>query len=140
MNMLAQSVGKFSACLVMAFCLSPAFAQEATPAKPIVFLDEVVEGMPVSSTQEIRVLTATFAPRQRTVFHTHRFPVTVYVLDGEFGLDVEGQAPARQAAGTTFVEPPNARMTGYNTSSDRPLSVLIFYVSDPETPFLDPIM
>lgn len=85
-------------------------------------------------------MTATFEPGQRTLFHTHRFPVTVYVLDGEFGLDIEGQTPVRHTTGATFVEQPNARMTGYNSSSDKPLSVLIFYVSDPETPFLDPVM
>ena len=103
-------------------------------------LDQIVEEMPVSAAQEVRVLTATFEPGQRTVFHTHRFPVTVYVINGEFTLDIEGQAPVRHTTGDAFVEPPNAKMTGYNSSSDQSLNVLIFYVSDPETPFLDPVM
>jgi hypothetical protein len=28
-------------------------------------------------------------------------------------------------------------MTGYNRSATEPLRVIIFYVSDPDTPFLD---
>jgi hypothetical protein len=42
-------------------------------------------------------------------------------------------------AGQAMVEPPNVRMTGFNRSATEPMRVLIFYVSDPETPFLDPI-
>jgi hypothetical protein len=36
--------------------------------------------------------------------------------------------------------PPNVKMTGYNNSSStEPLRLVVFYVSDPGTPFLDPI-
>jgi len=36
-----------------------------------------------------------------------------------------------------MVEPPGARMAGYNRAAE-PLRVVIFYVSDPDTPFFDP--
>jgi quercetin dioxygenase-like cupin family protein len=55
-------------------------------AKPNIVLNKVVQGMPHDSAQEIRVLTASFKPGDQTVFHTHRFPVTVYVLEGAFTL------------------------------------------------------
>jgi hypothetical protein len=42
-------------------------------------------------------------------------------------------------AGQAMLEPPNVRMTGYNRSDSEPLRVVIFYVSDPDKPFLDPI-
>ena len=42
-------------------------------------------------------------------------------------------------AGKAYVEPPNVKMTGYNRSATEPLKVVIFYVSDPATPFLDPV-
>jgi hypothetical protein len=35
--------------------------------------------------------------------------------------------------------PPNVKMTGYNNSSTDPLRLIVFYVSDPGMPFLDPI-
>lgn len=83
-------------------------------------------------------MTATIAPGQATVHHTHRFPVTVYMLEGAFTLEVEGRPPVTVKAGQSMVEPPNAKMTGYNKSATEPVRLVIFYVSDPDTPFLDP--
>lgn len=40
---------------------------------------------------------------------------------------------------SAMVEPPHVEMTGYNRSSTEPLRVVIFYVSDPDAPFLDPV-
>ena len=94
--------------------------------------------MPKSDTQEVRVLTASFKPGDKTMFHTHRSPVTVYVLEGQFTLDLEGREPVVISAGQAYVEPPGVKMTGYNRSATEPLRVVIFYVSEPGTPFLDP--
>jgi len=112
-------------------------AQEPGLARPNVVAKAVVAGMPKGDKQEVSVLTATFKPGDRTVFHSHRFPVTVYVLEGAFTLDLEGQAPVIVKAGEAYVEPPNVRMTGYNRSTTDGLKVVIFYVGDPATPFLD---
>jgi quercetin dioxygenase-like cupin family protein len=114
----------------------PAAAQ---PARPDLVLRETVEGMPRGARQEVQVLTASIAPGQSTVFHTHRFPVTVYMLEGTFTLEMEGRAPISLRAGQSFVEPPNVRMTGHNRSASEPIRLVIFYVGDPGTPFLDPI-
>ena len=116
--------------------ITPALAQEI--AKPNL-LREVVQGMPKSDRQEVRVLTATIQPGGKTPFHTHRFPVTVYILEGAFTLELEGRPPAVVKAGQSFVEPPNVKMTGYNKSASEPMRVLIFYVSDADTPFLDEV-
>ena len=106
-------------------------------AKPHLALREAVDGMPTASKQEVRVLTATFEPGDRTVTHTHRFPVTVYVLEGAFTLELQGREPITVAAGEAFVEPPRVKMTGYNLSAKERTRVVIFYVSAPDTPFLD---
>ena len=76
-------------------------------------------------------------PGGKTPFHTHRFPVTVYILEGTFTLELEGRPPVVLKAGESFVEPPNVKMTGYNKSTTDPMRVVIFYVGDPNTPFLD---
>jgi quercetin dioxygenase-like cupin family protein len=125
--------------LALAVALAPiaALAQDANLAKPTLLKKEVVQGMPRGEKQEITVLTATFKPGDRTVFHTHRFPVTVYVTSGTFTLDLEGQPTVTVRAGEAYVEPPNVKMTGYNRSTTEELKVLIFYVGDPDTPFLD---
>jgi len=113
--------------------LASASAQQKTK------LNELVAGMPQGEKQQIRVLTATLDPGDKTVFHTHRFPVTLYVLKGAFTLELEGRSPITIKAGDAILEPPNVRMTGYNRSTTEPMRVVTFYVSDPDTPFLDPL-
>jgi quercetin dioxygenase-like cupin family protein len=117
----------------------PTFVYSQEVARPGLVAQQLVEGMPRGEKQEIRVLTASFKPGDRTVFHTHRFPVTVYILEGAFTLEMEGRAPVTVKAGQAFVEPPNVKMTGYNRSTTDAIRLVIFYVSDPDTPFLDPI-
>jgi quercetin dioxygenase-like cupin family protein len=116
---------------------APATAQESGLARPQLLLKQVVEGMPKGEKQEVSVLTATFKPGDRTVFHTHRFPVAVYVVEGAFTLELEGRAPVTLKAGEAMMEPPNVKMTGFNRSASEPLKVAIFYVAEPGAPFLD---
>ena len=106
-------------------------------AKPNMVLQQVVEGLPKDDKQTVRVMTATFKPGDKTVYHTHRFPVTVYVLEGTFTLELDGRPPLNVKAGEAMVEPPNVAMTGYNRSATEPTKVVIFYVSANDTPFLD---
>jgi quercetin dioxygenase-like cupin family protein len=119
---------------LLAIAAFPAVAQDE---RPQLLLRESVQGMPTGGTQEVRVLTATIKPGDQTPFHTHRFPVTVYVLEGAFTLEMAGRAPITLRAGQAMVEPPHVAMTGYNRSATEPLRVVIFYTSDPDTPFLD---
>lgn len=118
---------------------SLATAQEQGVIKPQLLLKEIVQGMPKGERQEVRVLTASFQRGDKTMFHTHRFPVTVYVLEGTFTLEMEGRKPVTVNAGQAMVMPPHVKMTGYNRSSAESLRMVIFSVSDPNTPFLDPI-
>ncbi|MDI1265163.1 MAG: hypothetical protein PS018_18085, partial [bacterium] len=60
-------------------------------AKPNMVLQQIVEGLPKDDKQTVRVMTATFQPGDKTVHHTHRFPVSVYVLEGAFTLDLDGR-------------------------------------------------
>ena len=127
------------ALTLVGLILPPALAaQEKGPAKPPPpLLKEIVQGMPRGEQQEIRVIMATLKAGEATPFHTHRFPVTVYVLEGTFTLELEGRAPIIAKAGQAIVEPPKVKMTGYNRGTE-PMRVVIFYVSDPDTPFLEP--
>jgi quercetin dioxygenase-like cupin family protein len=105
-------------------------------ARPNMVLQQVVEGLPTDDKQTVRVMTATFKPGDKTVYHTHRFPVTVYVLEGAFTLELEGRPPLTVKAGEAMVEPPKVPMTGYNRAATE-TKVVIFYVSTNDTPFLD---
>jgi quercetin dioxygenase-like cupin family protein len=129
--------------LLAGLCVSnPALAQQhgaGAPniTKPNMVLQQVVEGLPTDDKQTVRVMTATFKPGDKTVYHTHRFPVTVYVLEGAFTLELDGRPPLTVKAGEAMVEPPKVAMTGYNRSATETTRVVIFYVSANDTPFLD---
>ena len=84
------------------------------------------------------MLFATLEPGDCTPYHSHRFPVTVYILEGAFTLDLDGREPVTVRAGEVFIEPPHVRMTGRNLSAEEATRMVIFYVSDPDTPFANP--
>ena len=128
-----------SIVLIMIFVSLTSMAQDKHIIKPQTVISEIVEGMPKGEKQQVRVLTATFQPRDQTLFHTHRFPVTVYVLEGAFTLEKEGRQPVTVKTGEAMLMPPNVKMTGYNKSATERLRLVVFYVSDPDTPFLDAI-
>ncbi|MBR0752447.1 cupin domain-containing protein [Bradyrhizobium jicamae] len=125
------------AAALVATLMTPAMAQQSGIARPTLVLEQVVEGLPRDEKQTVRVMTASFKPGDKTVYHTHRFPVTVYVLEGAFTLELDGRAPIVVKAGESLVEPPGIAMTGYNRSSSEITQVVIFYVSANDTPFLD---
>src|SRR5947199_1634281 len=114
-------------------------AQEQGVVKPQLLLSEIVQGMPKGEKQEVRVLTANFQPHDKTLFHTHRFPVTVYVLEGAFTLEMEGREPVTVKAGQAITMPAHVKMTGYNRSNTEQLRLVTFNVSDPGTPYLEPV-
>ena len=66
---------------------------------------EVVAGLPRSAEQEVRVLFATLLPGDATPHHSHRFPVTVYMIEGVFTLELDHREPVVIKAGQAFVEP-----------------------------------
>jgi quercetin dioxygenase-like cupin family protein len=129
---------RFGLVFVICFLSLIALAQERTVVTPQLLLSEIVQGMPKGERQEVRVLIASFRPGDQTMFHTHRFPVTVYVLEGAFTLEMEGREAVTVKADRAIVMPPQVRMTGYNRSSTKQLRLVIFSVSDPDNPFLDP--
>lgn len=126
-----------AACVALAGSIFATSAPGQELARPNLVLQEIVQGLPRGDRQEVRVLTADIQPGSRTPFHSHRFPVTVYILEGAFTLELEGRPAVVVKAGESFVEPPHVNMTGYNRSTTEPLRIVIFYVSDPDTPFLD---
>jgi quercetin dioxygenase-like cupin family protein len=130
---------KWTATVVAIVASALASGDAVGQARPEPTLREIVTGMPRGERQEVRVLTATIKPGDKTLFHTHRFPVTVYMLEGAFTLEMEGRPPVTIKAGQAMVEPPNVKMTGHNRSATDPIRLVIFYVSDPDTPFFDPV-
>ena len=135
MNIHASGIIQATVIFALTSWLTHAQAQDT--ARPNLVMIKAVSGMPSSDRQEVRVFTANFQPGAKTVYHTHRFPVTVYILEGAFTLELENRPPIVVKAGEAFIEPPNVKMTGYNRSTTEALRLVIFYTSTPGTPFLD---
>lgn len=113
-------------------------AQDSGMAKLMPLHREVVTGLPRSVEQEVRVLFATLLPGDVTPYHSHRFPVTVYMIEGEFTLELDDRQPVAIKAGHAFVEPAGVNMTGHNRG-DTPARMALFYVCEPDAPFADPV-
>lgn len=113
-------------------------AQESGMAKLTPLHRETVEGMPTQLEQEVRVLFSTLLPGDVTPHHSHRYPMTVYMLEGTFTLELEGREPVAIEPGKVFVEPAGINMTGFNRG-DVPARMVIYYVCAPDAPFADPV-
>jgi len=113
-------------------------AQESGMAKLTPLHREVIDGMPTETEQEIRVLFSTLLPGDVTPYHSHRYPVTVHMLEGTFTLELDGREPVVITAGEVFVEPAGIAMIGFN-KGDVPARMVIFYVCAPDAPFADPV-
>ena len=114
---------------------APAFAQDARPDAPL--LKEISSEFPKGDKLEARVMTATLQPGSTSPWHTHAAPVIVYVLDGEFTLELDGKPAITKKTGEAMLEPINVKMRAANRSN-APVKVLIVQVSDPDQPFLHP--
>lgn len=113
-------------------------AQDSGMAKLTPLHREVVRHMPQMAEQEVRVLFATLLPGDVTPYHSHRHPVTVYMLEGVFTLALDGRDPVDIAAGQVFVEPAGVDMTGSNKSA-APARMALFYVCELDAPFADAV-
>ena len=113
-------------------------AQDSGMAKLTPLHRERVAGLPRTAEQEVRVLSATLLPGDVTPYHSHRFPVTVYMLEGAFTLELDDREPVVIEPGQVYVEPAGINMTGRNTG-EIPARMALFYVCEPDAPFADPV-
>lgn len=113
-------------------------AQDSGMAKLMPLHREVVTGLPRSAEQEVRVLFATLLPGDVTPYHSHRFPVTVYMIEGIFTLELDDREEVTIEAGHAFVEPAGVNMIGRNRG-DASARMALFYVCEPDAPFADPV-
>jgi quercetin dioxygenase-like cupin family protein len=112
-------------------------AEDSGMAKLTPLHRETVQGMPSGREQEIRVLSALLLPGDVTPYHWHRHPVTVYMLEGIFTLELDGHEPVDIEAGQVFIEPAAVKMTGRN-KGDVPARMVLFFVCEPNEAFAEP--
>lgn len=79
------------------------------------------------------VLHLTLPPGWVGLRHTHTGDVFVYVLSGEFGVDVEGKRLSF-SAGEVYHEAVNTVMQARNLYAGKPTEILLFQVGDKGKP------
>lgn len=100
------------------------FAQ--TPPKqftpePTSVLNVKTSDIPKVSELQTEILTATMAPKEVSIWHTHKAPVLAYTISGSYGVDFQsGQPSIIVPAGKAIMEPINLVVRARNPSSTQP--------------------
>src|SRR5580700_2843695 len=85
------------------------------------------------------VVEVTYAPGESDPPHSHPCPVMVYVIEGSYRSQVNGQSEAIYGPGESFYEPPNGvHQISANASDKLPVKFLAYFVCDRDTPLTVP--
>ena len=85
------------------------------------------------------LVTVEFAPGHVDAAHRHPGHVFVYVLEGTVEMQVEGGELHTLKPGDTFYEnPKDTHPVGRNVSKTEPAKLLVFFVTDQNTPLVLP--
>ena len=125
------------ALLVAGFALPAAADDKATarPNPPV--LKEITSDFPDSEDVEYPLMTAKLEPGTFSPWHTHSAPVAVYVVSGVFTLEMKGRESVSLKPGEAMLEPVGVTMRAANNGAE-PAEVVMFQVSEPDSPFLVP--
>lgn len=86
---------------------------------------------------EVRVQTVEFMPGAATIWHKHPVPSYIYVLSGQFVVELADTTSRQFNAGEAFVEVVNTWHRGVNLGTE-PAKLLIFYTGEVGTPITVP--
>lgn len=86
--------------------------------------------------KEVHVLEYELAPGWVGGKHYHTGDVFVYVREGEFVVDVEGQSRKTFRPGQVYHEPVNVNMIARNGSTNKPTKILLFQVGNKAEPLM----
>ncbi len=92
--------------------------------------------LPGAEGQAIAIQRVTFPGGWAGERHTHGGPVFVYVLDGSFAVELEGEDVRELAAGELVAEPMNHAMVARNGDAEQPVTILLIQVSQEGVPLM----
>jgi quercetin dioxygenase-like cupin family protein len=85
---------------------------------------------------EGRYLTVELPPGLRAPLHHHDGWQFVYVLEGAVVSQMEGEPATRYGQGAAWYEARRQPHVLFANETDRPAKVLVFYLTEPDTPVL----
>jgi quercetin dioxygenase-like cupin family protein len=91
------------------------------------------------NSDEIQMREILFAPGWEAPRHYHNSDLFIYVIAGEFEVDMEGAGLKTYTDGQALRMKPNTPMDARNSSTTKPLKLAVFQVGNPDSPFVVPI-
>lgn len=113
-----------------------AVAQEQEYQPQVESKTHIEEALPGDDDKTVIIREFDFPPGHEGGRHYHPGAVYVYVLEGEFTIDVEGREAKTLTAGDFFKEPLGRNMSARNGSKDENARVLVFQVGDTGEPMM----
>jgi quercetin dioxygenase-like cupin family protein len=88
---------------------------------------------------EIQMREILFAPGWKAPRHYHNSDLFIYVVAGEFEVDMEGSGLRTYTDGQALRMKPSTPMDARNPSAVKPLKLAVFQVGNPDSPFMVPV-
>ncbi len=116
-------------------------AAEQADAPPVEPYNEVLMrgALDLETGEEIQVREILFAPGWTAPRHYHNSDLFIYVIAGEFEVDMEGAGLKTYMDGQVLRMRPNTPMDARNSSDVNPLKLAVFQVGNPDSAFVVPI-
>ena len=93
----------------------------------------------VENGDEIQVREILFAPGWTAPRHYHNSDLFIYVISGEFEVNMEGDGLRTYTDGQALRMRPNTPMDARNPSNSKSLKLAVFQVGNPDSPFVVPV-
>ena len=89
--------------------------------------------------EEIQMREILFLPGWKAPRHYHNSDLFIYVISGEFEVDMEGEGLRTYVDGQALRMKPDTPMDARNPSATKPLRLAVFQVGNPDSPFVVPV-
>lgn len=93
----------------------------------------------IENGEEIQMREILFAPGWKAPRHYHNSDLFIYVISGEFEVDMDGEGLKTYTDGQALRMKPNTPMDARNPSDTTSLKLVVFQVGNPDSPFVVPV-
>jgi len=131
----------FAGLIVISLVFTDSYALAGEAESPIDPYNHVLKRstLDVENGDEIQVREILFAPGWQAPRHYHNSDLFIYVISGEFEVDMEGEGLKTYTDGQALRMKPNTPMDARNPSETKSLKLAVFQVGNPDAPFVVPI-
>jgi len=136
---LSNSLKKMCAIAIMVVSAGCSPTQENT--SPIEPYNHILKRstLNIENGEEIQMREILFAPGWKAPRHYHSSDLFIYVISGEFEVDMDGEGLKTYTDGQALRMKPDTPMDARNPSNTKSLKLAVFQVGNPDSPFVTPV-